>query len=71
MDCHALVQGIFPTQGWNLGLLHCRQILYCLRPQGRTLQHIMWGEIYGIHNLDSVRLNTHIQTLPLDSIEER
>ena len=23
-------QGIFPTQGSNLGLLHCRQILYCL-----------------------------------------
>ena len=21
--CHALLQGIFPTQGWNPGLLHC------------------------------------------------
>ena len=26
--CHALLQGIFPTQGPNPGLLHCRQILY-------------------------------------------
>ena len=25
---HALLQGIFPTQGSNLGLLHCGQILY-------------------------------------------
>ena len=25
-----LFQGIFLTQGWNLGLLHCRQILYHL-----------------------------------------
>ena len=25
---HSLLQGIFPTQGPNLGLLHCRQILY-------------------------------------------
>ena len=25
---------IFPTQGSNLGLSHCRQILYCLRHQG-------------------------------------
>ena len=25
---HALLQGIFPTLGWKLGLLHCRQILY-------------------------------------------
>ena len=28
VGCHALLQGIFPTQGLNLGLLHCRQILY-------------------------------------------
>ena len=27
---HSLLQGIFPTQGSNPGLLHCRQILYCL-----------------------------------------
>ena len=27
---HSLLQGIFPTQGSNLGLLHCRRILYCL-----------------------------------------
>ena len=26
--CHALLLGIFPTQGLNPGLLHCRQILY-------------------------------------------
>ena len=29
MGCHALLQGIFPTQGLNSGLLHCRRILYC------------------------------------------
>ena len=28
--CHFLLQGIFPTQGSNLGLLHYRQILYHL-----------------------------------------
>ena len=28
VGCHALLQMIFPTQGLNLGLLHCRQILY-------------------------------------------
>ena len=26
--CHALLQGVFPTQGATPGLLHCRQILY-------------------------------------------
>ena len=30
---HALLQGIFPTQGSNLGLLHCRNIIYCLGHQ--------------------------------------
>ena len=28
--CHSLVQGIFPTQGLNPGLLHHRRILYHL-----------------------------------------
>ena len=28
MGCHALLQGIFPTQGFNPGLPHCREILY-------------------------------------------
>ena len=29
-----LLQGIFPTQGLNSGLPHCRQILYQLSHQG-------------------------------------
>ena len=33
MNCHSL-KGIFQTQGSNLGLLHCRQILYHLNHQG-------------------------------------
>ena len=36
VGCHSL-QGIFPTQGLNLGLLHCRQILYHLSQQGSSL----------------------------------
>ena len=34
---HFLLQGIFLTQGSNPGLLHCRQILYCLSHQGSPL----------------------------------
>ena len=34
VDCHALLQGIFPTQGLNPGLPHCRQLLYHLSHQG-------------------------------------
>ena len=34
VGCHFLLQGIFPTQGSNLGLPHCRLILYHLSHQG-------------------------------------
>ena len=32
---HALLQGIFPTQGMNPGLLHCRQIRSLSEPPGK------------------------------------
>ena len=35
VGCHFPLQGLFLTQGSNLGLLPCRQILYHLRHQGR------------------------------------
>ena len=28
VGCHVLLQGIFPAQGWNPGLLHCRQVVF-------------------------------------------
>ena len=37
MGCHSLLQGIFPTQGLKLGLLHYRQILNNLNHQGKPL----------------------------------
>ena len=33
VGCHFLLQGIFPTQGSNLGLPHCRQVPYRLSHQ--------------------------------------
>ena len=51
---HSLLQGIFLTQGLNLGLLHCRQILYHLSHPGRwRLQElpkpwfILWSDLQG------------------------
>ena len=35
MGSLSLLQGIFPTQWFKPGLLHCRQILYQLEPKGR------------------------------------
>ena len=40
VGCHALLQGIFPTQGLNPGLPPCRRILYHLSHQGSPMEHI-------------------------------
>ena len=37
VGCHAILRGIFPTQGPNPGLPHCRQILYWLSHQGNPV----------------------------------
>ena len=34
VGCHACLQGIFPIQGLNPGLPHCRPILYYLNHKG-------------------------------------
>ena len=46
VDCHAVLQGIFPTQGSKPGLLHCRQILYHLSHQGSPGFHILMPFTY-------------------------
>ena len=50
----SLLQGIFPTQGLNPGLLHCRRILYqlsyqkpCFFWQYNEMSH--WGFVWGWH----------------------
>ena len=59
VSCHALHQGIFPTQRSNSGLPHCRWILYQLNQQGspRILEWVPnsgssgprnWIEVFGI-----------------------
>ena len=40
VGCHSFLQGIFPTQGSNPGLLHCGQILYHLSHWGSPLNYI-------------------------------
>ena len=44
VGCHALLQGISPTQGSNTGLTHCRGILYHLSQEGSPTYHV-WETI--------------------------
>ena len=76
--CHALFQGIFPTQGSNLCLLHCRQILYRLSYEGRSLgwedplekgkvpTPVFWpGEFHELHGLWSHKESDMTEQLSL------
>ena len=42
VDSLSLLQGIFPTQGLNSGLLHYRQILYQLNHKGSPKKGTLW-----------------------------
>ena len=44
---HSLLQGIFPTQGSNPGLLHCRQILSCLSHWGSPSSILLSPQCFG------------------------
>ena len=39
VGCHFLLQGIFPTQGSNMGFLHCRQTLFLFEPPRKPIDH--------------------------------
>ena len=48
VGCHFLVQGIFPTQGSNAGLLPRRQILSWLSHQGTCkISHLFFYSLNG------------------------
>ena len=57
VGCHAFLQGIFPTQGSNPGLLRCRQIHYWLSHWGSPIISICFettGFIYMNKNFHSI-----------------
>ena len=60
VGCHFLLQGIFPTQGLNAGLPHCRQMLYSLSHQGSPMT-----------NLDSILKSREDITLLKRSIQSK
>ena len=59
--CYAFLQGIFPTQGSNPGLLHCRQVLYrviCLLSFGSQPKHcFLWEHPLEFHPFYSLLLH--------------
>jgi len=66
---------VFPIQGWNLCILHCRQILYCRATQEAPqikwqAQIVQWTdrvEVMALASADSPRLTQ----CPQDHLEPR
>ena len=48
VGCYSLLQGIFPTQGLNLGFQHCRQSLYQLSHQGSPLKAFQFSSVQSL-----------------------
>ena len=57
VGCHALLQEIFPIQGSNPGLTHCRQVLLPSEPPGKSMYSDM-----GVQNLTAKDLQTKGKT---------
>ena len=62
VDCHFLLQEIFPNQGSNMGLLcllNCRQILYHYTP-GKLLQPVKAISIFNLYLIMSIYIHVSI-----------
>ena len=70
VGCHALLQGIVPTQGSNPGLLHCRWIIYHLRHRGspRILEQIAYpfSRKLSIPGIELGSLELQADSLPVE-----
>ena len=63
VGCHCLLQGIFPTQGWNPGLLYYRQSLYCLSHQGSPMCWLHWYKAHLTKMVEFTLLALLLQSL--------
>ena len=52
VDSCSLFQGFLPTQGWNINLLHCRQILYHVNHQERLYFPLSGEMAFESHDFD-------------------
>ena len=67
--CHVLIQGIFPTQGSNLGIPQCRKNLYHLSHQGCPIKALIC--IYSSNLVDRLMKMLSQRITLLDSISSK
>ena len=64
VGCHALLQGIFPTQGLNPGLPHCRQTLLSSETPGKSESCQVVSNSFRPHGILQARI---LEWVPLPS----
>ena len=64
MGSLSLLQGIFPTQGSNPGLPHCRQILYQLNHKGSP--RILEWVAFPLPGIEPGSLALQVDSLPTE-----
>ena len=62
MGCHAILQGIFPTQESNLCLLRSRQLLYC-RSHKESPKTLEWVAIAFFRGTSQLRNQTRVSSI--------
>ena len=67
VGCHIFLQGIFPTQGLNWGLPHCRGLLYHLSHQGSPWI-LEWVPIPSPWDLPDPGIEPRSPALQMDSL---
>ena len=60
----SLLQGIFPTQALNWGLLHCRRILYQLNYQGSQMCVYIYMSLCGCIHAHIQNMFAYAQMIP-------
>ena len=60
VDSLSLLQGIFPTQGSNPGLPHCRRILHQLSQKGSPRTDYLYPKQCFSHTPDQQQFNKHV-----------
>ena len=72
VDRHSLLQGIFPTQELNPGLLHSREILYHLSSPGKPMKmenetdnitKMRWRNIEYCYNVPVIHVKEHASVI--------
>ena len=64
VGCHLFLQGIFPTQGSNVSLLCCRQVLYHLSHQGNPMEEFKNNTCKMLRLVSGFSVNAICQLIP-------